>query len=36
MQTAHSGKELLKALAVIAAIGALFVVVLHNLTGLIG
>jgi hypothetical protein len=35
MRTAHSNLELLKALAVIAGIGALFIVVLHNLTAMI-
>lgn len=35
MRTAHSNAELLKALAVIAGIGALFIVVLHNLTAII-
>lgn len=36
MQTAHSNKELMKAVAVVAAVAALFIVVLHNVTGLIG
>jgi hypothetical protein len=35
MRTAHSNVELLKALAVIAGVGAFFLVVLHNLTALI-
>jgi hypothetical protein len=35
MRTAHSNLELVKALAVIAGVGALFVIVLHNLTALI-
>jgi hypothetical protein len=35
MRTAHSNIELVKALVVIAGIGALFIVVLHNLTALI-
>jgi|APFre7841882630_1041343.scaffolds.fasta_scaffold52039_2 hypothetical protein len=35
MRTAHSNLEMLKAVAVIAGIGALFIVVLHNLTALI-
>lgn len=36
MQTAHNSKELFRALAVVAAIAAGFIVVLHNITGLIG
>jgi hypothetical protein len=35
MRSAHSNLELLKALGVIAGIGALFIVVLHNLTAMI-
>jgi hypothetical protein len=35
MRTAHSNLELVKALAIIAGIGAFFIVVLHNLTALI-
>ncbi len=36
MQTAHSAKELLRALAVVGAVAAGFILVLHNITGLIG
>jgi hypothetical protein len=36
MKAAHSSNELLKALAVVAAIAVGFIVVLHNLTGLLG
>jgi hypothetical protein len=36
MQTAHSSKELLRALAVVAAVAAGFIIVLHNITGLLG
>lgn len=35
MQNAHSANELVKALAWFAGIAALFIVVLHNITGLI-
>jgi hypothetical protein len=35
MQTAHSTPELLKALAVVAGILGFFVIVIHNVTGLI-
>jgi hypothetical protein len=35
MRTAHSSLEMLKAVAIIAGIGAFFIVVLHNLTALI-
>ncbi len=36
MRPAHNNKELLKALAVVGVIGAMFIVVLHNVTGMIG
>ncbi len=36
MQAAHNKTELFKALAAVAAIAGMFIVVLHNLTGLIG
>ncbi len=36
MQAAHKKTELLKALAAVAAVAGMFIIVLHNITGLIG